>query len=762
METASHQGKQVSEPLLPLHIALGWIIIRTFPIGAECQYIQVYSLQFTQRILQIVAREVLEVATEPATFDSLRKQVDRLVKVENIQVIKRNDKKRARGQVVGPESEDAEKSRSWIDEMGTKFEDITTGCLFIDGIDKELRELLNYGDEEEPTETPPPLERHSPIGVFVRSLINILRKLSFDETTHLAKEVAKWCGVGSSGPPKSIAMWSLDRKSGMEDSLDKRVQAIQDYQLANSTADCSGSLQALRRFFDYQFPSSGRGQHQHALLNIAVFHYATGGLESARSAVDEAIRVSRTAGDRVCLQHCMSLSLRLQTESDNLAFVPGETIKVHQTPIPATRLPIASTPMDELWSVKAALDLGEPVHIAFRRIYTALGISNQTEAFATDEEGDDRQYPKLWPTGQALDVSAWYAMQAGLWSLLGSNALAEFHEDSAVEAEGDGDGALTVLLTRAQRMADEGQYNQALAMLMDISVVQGMSVAWYHRWARVVWGICERRFTMNNDFKSLSYLFSVRPSKSISKRLGPGGPLRELSHPLPVPHSSNGGPSTSFKFSKHIRLLQDHIQESLKTATSLQSTSAPAHLVLPHVLSAVQLSSELGLWRIYRFGVVILAECMMSMEGIPMAAKAVREIESIWPQLQASQDQEALARGGLCLAKAHLDLALESSDSKYLELAVECLSAALCHARRLESYTLVLEITSLSALVAQLSTTDEFKECNSSKTEYQKASDDYLQLKHSKDGWCLPGRECLKEIIEAITWVGLRASEGWQ
>ncbi len=26
-----------------------------------------------------------------------------------------------------------------------------------------------------------------------------------------------------------------------------------------------------------------RGQHQHALLNLASFHYATGGLDSARS-----------------------------------------------------------------------------------------------------------------------------------------------------------------------------------------------------------------------------------------------------------------------------------------------------------------------------------------------------------------------------------------------------------------------------------------------------------------------------------------------
>lgn len=55
------------------------------------------------------------------------------------------------------------------------------------------------------------------------------------------------------------------------------------YQAANLSADYSGALASLRRFYDYQFPSTNKGQHQHALLNIAVFHYSAGGLESARS-----------------------------------------------------------------------------------------------------------------------------------------------------------------------------------------------------------------------------------------------------------------------------------------------------------------------------------------------------------------------------------------------------------------------------------------------------------------------------------------------
>lgn len=53
----------------------------------------------------------------------------------------------------------------------------------------------------------------------------------------------------------------------------------------------------------------------------------------------------------------VSLSQRLETEVNSLAFTATETLQIHQTPIPVSRLPEVSTPMDELWTVKTALDL---------------------------------------------------------------------------------------------------------------------------------------------------------------------------------------------------------------------------------------------------------------------------------------------------------------------------------------------------------------------------------------------------------------------
>ncbi|OXG15048.1 anaphase-promoting complex subunit 5 [Cryptococcus neoformans Ze90-1] len=762
----SHQSRKLNEPLLPLHLALAWIIIRVFPINSDLQSLPVYSLQFTQKVLHIVGREILDVGSEPATFGSLKTELDRLVKAETMQIIKKNEKKRCRGVHIEREFEDAEENRSWLGDMCDRFSDIADGCSFIDGLDKELRERLNYGDDDEPIEMPPPIERHSPLGIFCRNLINILRKLSFDETAHLSREISKWCGIGSSGSSKPVTSWSLDRKSGMEDNLDKRVQAMQDYQAANLSADYSGALASLRRFYDYQFPSTNKGQHQHALLNIAVFHYSTGGLESARSTIDEAIRVARTAGDKACLQHCTSLSQRLETEVNSLAFTATETLKIHQTPIPVSRLPDVSTPMDELWTVKTALDLGEPVHIAFRRIYAALGKEYQTEV--SDGE-DERLYPKQWVTGQGLEEPAWHATQAGLWNLLGSNALANFHEELALsEIEPWNDGGLTVILAQAQRIAEKGEYDQALAVLLDIVNLHGITISQYHTWARTVWTLLERRATLNGNPDALSYLSSLQPPKCYSSRVGPGGPLREHGHPKPIPlpmddryeEVKNDG-----KFSTQLSLLQDHVRSSLSTATELQRSSSPSHLILPHVMSAVQLSSELGMWRLYRFGVVVLAEVMLGMEAVPLSKKAIQEIESVWSQLIASEDYEALARGALVIAKGYIELSLDSGSTAEHDSANDHLFQAFTYAKLLESRSLVMEITSLLALLSELRLSGEFADSayiSGSKKSRDSMVDAYEKAQKGVDEAFSKGDMIAREVAEVVKWVGVRIAEGWK
>lgn len=69
-------------------------------------------------------------------------------------------------------------------------------------------------------------ERHSVLGVFIRRLLLRLRKLSFDETSQLARQIGQWCGHDAG--PSRIHVTSLNRRLAMEDSLEKRTAAMQE------------------------------------------------------------------------------------------------------------------------------------------------------------------------------------------------------------------------------------------------------------------------------------------------------------------------------------------------------------------------------------------------------------------------------------------------------------------------------------------------------------------------------------------------------
>ncbi|WWC99167.1 hypothetical protein V866_006062 [Kwoniella sp. B9012] len=743
----SSQSRQLTEPQLPLHIALAWIIDRVFPLNDDCQPVPVYSHGFVADVLRILAREILEVGSQPATFVSLRAELDPLVRKETTEILKRNNKKRSRGQKVQEEFEDAEKYSSWMTAFGDKFRDVAEGCTFLDRLEKELRDRLNYADDDEPTELPEPIERHSPLGIFSRNLLNTLRKLSFDETTHLSREIAKWCGLPNAGTSVHAGIWSLDRRSGMEDTLDKRIKAMQDYQSSNASGDYSNALASLRRFYDYQFPSAGRGQHQHALLNIATFHYSTGGMESAQSAIDEAIRVARTAGDKACLQHCLSLAQRIKHETCSLAFTPSETIRIRQAPISTSRLPEGQTPMDQLWSVKAALDLGEPVHIAFRRIQSSLGKELSTETSTTDEE---RKISKVWRTGQKLDMAAWNATQAGLWGMLGSSVLAEFHEDLALDDLSPwNDGRLTVILSKAQRAVERAEYDSALAILLDISVLQGMSMQSYHRWSKVVWTVLERKAKMHGNDILLSHISSLQPPSGYSRRQGVGGPNRETGHP----EAKNLNLTDEQAPSKGITLVQEHIKDLFKKVEKLQLANAPSHMILPDILSAVQLTSELGLWALYRFGVIVLCEVLLSMEGMGMASKAIREIEIVWDQISGGDDLECIARGSMCLGKAKLDVALDGDSEESLDEAIQHFQHSIEVSTRLESRSLILEGTSLLAMIYEL---------RGQTQQRDELSQKYMMVKSGDEVELYKAKEQAVRVGEIVKMVGIRVAEGWK
>ncbi|KAL1410256.1 hypothetical protein Q8F55_004262 [Vanrija albida] len=419
-----------------------------------------------------------------------------------------------------------------------------------------------------------------------------------------------------------------------------------------ASGDYSLALTSLMRFYDYLMPTSRNAMHQYALLNLASFHYATGGLDSAALALRDAIRLARKESDNACLQECVSLLYRLTTESDGAAWPGLEVPKVQRDALPPRRLKKAPSPMDELWSIKAAVDLGEPIPVVFRRVYVALGQHNASAAPPNSEKNEQPQPQRSAASGQ-LNTPAWHFAQAGLWSLLGSDSLADLHETMALASPDlENETRMAVIYARAERAALKGQFDEALASLLDLATVQGLALPEYHVWARTVWAILEREARLRQDVDAQAIIDGLRPPPTSAARLGPGGPLR--SH---FDAAARAEPPT-----RGVVFAHGEVTDALRQARKMLDSNVPPHVALPRVLSALHLASGLGLWPLYRAGTVTLGEVLLAMESPGMAGKADAEVAGVWDALVASGDDEAVARGAYVRARAHAALALGDED----------------------------------------------------------------------------------------------------
>jgi anaphase-promoting complex subunit 5 len=187
------------------------------------------------------------------------------------------------------------------------------------------------------------------------------------------------------------------------------------YQAALAAGDYTAAIHGMRRFYDYQLAASARSMHQHSSLNIATFHYNTGGLQSALEAVEIAIRRARTANDSQCLHKCTQLEYRIKVEMESAAWPGFQVPQVKDQRLPPRRLREFQVSNDEIWAIKAAVDLGEPVHVVFRRVYTALSYHYMN----VTGDGTPVERPEGLPAPH-LSPAVWHGVQAGLWSLIGT------------------------------------------------------------------------------------------------------------------------------------------------------------------------------------------------------------------------------------------------------------------------------------------------------------------------------------------------------
>ncbi|KAF8136324.1 hypothetical protein EV363DRAFT_1395442 [Boletus edulis] len=330
--------------------------------------------------------------------------------------------------------------------------------------------------------------RRSIFGYFCRRCFVSFIKLSFYGVIQLQRDYQAWCagdhqaGYSSVGKdPLTGDIWIFKTSADLKSSA--RSEPWELWEKGLTTGDDVIGPENLRRYFEQRFHDhNDSGIRQHALFNLVRMHYVRKEYPAARELLQEAIAVARASGDRVTLQHCISMLHRLPP---NLSANEMPQLNEIQPDL---------HPSEVLFDVAKLLQpqTGQPLTLCFEKLAQAIGLY-------------DRWVDLKKAASCERELLGQHAMQGVLWSTLGCYDLAAVEESFvlAFAKTGDSDSNyLNVALNRAYRLARAGSYQNALALLLHTETWQGLSLDQYQEWAIVIWHIlalrgsrrCQRRF----------------------------------------------------------------------------------------------------------------------------------------------------------------------------------------------------------------------------------------------------------------------------
>ncbi|KAF5385526.1 hypothetical protein D9757_005432 [Collybiopsis confluens] len=300
--------------------------------------------------------------------------------------------------------------------------------------------------------------------------------------------------------------------------------------------------------------------------------------------------VSRTSGDNIALQQCISLLRRLPPLDDN------------QKP-PINEIQPNLNPLDVLYDVKKLIDETneQPMSASFQKIVEAAGVF--------DHWCDGRV-----STAQESDQWALYTVQATAWNAAGCEGLGDLTADIVLaftRAGSPDNNRLTALLNIAFRRARQGNYNNALGILLDPSVWSSLSLPDYKLWAEEVWQV-----------------LTLRAARRGQDR---------LYHETLLPHRPPGERNLAFLDSKI----------SLSEVLRMREREASS-ITMEQLLRTLWHSEFLFRMHHYRAAIVLLADVGLH---FGLSKRSQRMIEDMMPQIIIGSDVELRGFAAFTLAR---------------------------------------------------------------------------------------------------------------
>ncbi|KAJ4485910.1 hypothetical protein J3R30DRAFT_3442822 [Lentinula aciculospora] len=447
-------------------------------------------------------------------------------------------------------------------------------------------------------------------GFYCRRCYSSFSKLSFSGVTQLHEDFQLWMDGKPNHAYKPIHKDELNSThSHLYQTQGDRQNWAQPEPYASwikgqTIGDETLAKENLRFFFEQRFhEGNDSGVRQLGLLNMVRHHYVHEEYSAGRKLLSEAINVSRTSGDKITLQQCISLLRRFPS--------------VDQRP-PLNDIQPNLNPLDILYDVKKLIDETneQPLSASFLKITESMGVF-------------DHWCDSKMSTTMESDQWAQHAVQAIAWNIIGCEDLGDLSADVIVAltfAGSPDNNRLTAILNTAYRRARQGNYDNALAILLNPVVWKGLILPDYKLWAQEVWQILALRAT----------------------RRGQGRLYQEFLLPRQPPGERN---ARHYVYTPRPRSVPvGKISDSLHEALRLRECEASG-IMTEQLLKSLWHAEFLFQIHHYRIAVILLADAGLQ---LGLTESSQKMIEDIMPQLATGNDIETRAFAAFTLARCIL------------------------------------------------------------------------------------------------------------
>ncbi|KDR81577.1 hypothetical protein GALMADRAFT_263859 [Galerina marginata CBS 339.88] len=494
--------------------------------------------------------------------------------------------------------------------------------------------------------------RRSIFGYFCRRCYVTFVKLSFAGLDKLCQDYQTWVAGDN------FAGYSIIEKDDLRSDLliyktqaDKKSWAkpnlYEAWEKNHVVGDENLAIENLRRFFEQHFhESNDSGFRPHALLNLVRLHYINEEYLAARQLLGEAINAARLSNDRVTLHHCTSILHRLPP------IVEGQKPVLHE-------IQPDLHPHEVLFDVSKLLDPEneQPLNAAFNKIFQAIGLYDHWLDVQFALPVEEQQW-------------AHHAVQSIVWKAAGCENLATVEENivmAFIPPGGENANRLAIVLNKSYQTARQGNYDKALALLIDPSAWRGLILHDYGTWAMHIWHILTLRATRRGQLRLCRELLIPRR---------PDGPFNPKDYVYNVEW-------------ERMSTIRESLYQFLQLRQHDQATSG-----IEHLLQALWHSEFLCRFNLYRSAIILLADIGLEF-GITRRSRQI--LDEIMPQVINGDDLEQ--RAVACFTLARCIIVAEGSTPPALREALPYLIMAESDFQKLEIYRSMKDVQYMLSIV---------------------------------------------------------------